>query len=222
MNTAVRLVAGSAAALAVLALSPWIDLPLSGLFYRPGEGFFLDATWPAQLIYHGTRWISGALIALILGTLVWAAVTRRRHVRNLALFAALAYAIGPGLIVNSLLKEHWGRPRPEQVAAFGGGSAFVPALSPTGSCAHNCSFVSGHAAAGFFLITGAWIWPQRRKAWLATGLIAGGVIGLTRIAQGGHFLTDVLGALVVVWLTGELLAWWMRAHGWLEAPAAQR
>jgi lipid A 4'-phosphatase len=51
-------------------------------------------------------------------------------------------------------------------------------------------------------------------------LLAGGVIGLTRIAQGGHFLTDVIGALLVVWLSDELLWWWMRARGWVGAPAA--
>jgi lipid A 4'-phosphatase len=208
------------AALAVLGLSPLIDLPLSRLFYRPGEGFFLDRTWPAQLIYHGTRWMTGALIVATLGTLIWAAATGQRRVRNLALYVTLAYAIGPGLVVNSLLKEHWGRPRPEQVAEFGGSSSFVPALLPTGTCTHNCSFVSGHAAAGFFLITGAWVWPARRRTWLAVGLGVGAAIGLTRIVQGGHFFSDVFGALTVVWLSDELLYRLMLRLGWLEAPAA--
>lgn len=214
-----RLLAGAGAALLVLALSSWIDRPLSALFYRAGEGFYLDQTWAAQLIYHGTRWMTGVLIAAVLGTLAWAAATGRRRARNLALYAALAYAIGPGLMVNSVLKEHWGRPRPEQVVEFGGHAEFVPALLPTGSCTHNCSFVSGHAAAGFFLITGAWIWPGRRRTWLAAGLAAGGVIGLTRMAQGGHFFSDVCGALMVVWLTDELLYQLMLCLEWLDAPA---
>ena len=207
---------GIAAALAALALSPWIDLPLSRLFYRPGQGFFLDPTWPAQLVYFGTRWMAGALILAMLSTLTWAAATRRTRVRNLAAYAVLAFAIGPGLVVNSVLKEHWGRPRPEQLTEFGGTAEFAPALWPGGSCRHNCSFVSGHAAAGFFLITGAWIWPRRRWAWRSAGIAAGSLIGLTRIAQGGHFLTDVLGALLVVWCTDELLYWWMLSRGWLR------
>jgi hypothetical protein len=82
-----RLLIGTAAALLVLALSPWIDRPLTALFYRPGAGFFLDPSWPAQLVYHGTRWITGALIAAMLGTLIWAAATRRARIRNLALYA---------------------------------------------------------------------------------------------------------------------------------------
>jgi lipid A 4'-phosphatase len=212
-----RLLPGGAALL-VLGLSAWIDRPLSALFYRPGAGFFLDASWPAQLVYHGTRWITAALIVAVLATLAWAALTRRRRARNLALYAALAFAIGPGLIVNSVLKEHWGRPRPEQIAEFGGSAGFVPALLPSGSCRHNCSFVSGHAAAGFFLITGAWIWPGRRRTWLAAGLVAGGLIGFTRIVQGGHFFSDVFGALLVVWLTDEVLYALMLRLGWLEAP----
>lgn len=214
----VRLGLGTAAALAVLALSPWIDLPLTRLFYRPGQGFFLDPAWWAQLVYGGTRWMTGALIVAMLGTLIWAAATRRARIRNLAAYALLAFAIGPGLIVNSLLKEHWGRPRPEQLAEFGGHAEFVPALWPVGSCRHNCSFVSGHAAAGFFLITGAWLWPHRRRTWRVAGIAAGSLIGLTRIAQGGHFLSDVFGALLMVWLTDELLYSWMRNRGWLEAP----
>lgn len=205
-------------ALLALELSQAVDQPLSRLFYRPAEGFFLDHSVPVQLLYHGTRWFSAALAAGMLGVFGWSSLTRRRRVRNLAAYALLAFALGPGLIVNGLLKEHWGRPRPEQLREFGGQAEFVPALWPVGTCQHNCSFVSGHAAAGFFLVTGAWIWPRRRWQWRCAGIAAGGLIGMARIVQGGHFFSDVLGALIVVWFTDELLYRWMLARGWLEAP----
>ena len=208
-------------AIIALDLTPAIDLRLSGLFYRPGEGFFLGNSWPAQLLYKGTPWLIGGIAVTLLATLAWASLgsaSQARRIRNAAIFALLALLIGPGLIVNSVLKEHWGRPRPEQIAEFGGKASFVPALWPSRQCGHNCSFPSGHAAAGFFLITGAWIWPRRRRAWRIVGITAGSLIGLARIVQGGHFLSDVLGALIVVWFTNEVLYWWMLGRGWLEPP----
>jgi lipid A 4'-phosphatase len=201
-------------ALALLALSALADLPLTRLFYQAGEGFFLDRAWPVQLLYRGTPWLIGGVTAALLAASVWGAVTHSHRVRNAAAYGLLALALGPGLVVNGVLKEYWGRPRPQQLAQFGGTASFVPALWPSRQCAHNCSFVSGHAAAGFFLITGAWIWPRRRRAWLMVGIGAGGLIGLARIVQGGHFLSDVLGALLVVWFTDEAVYRWMERRGW--------
>ncbi len=211
-------------ALIALELAQAVDLPLSRLFYRPGSGFFLDHSALVQLLYRGTPWLVGAIAVTLLAALAWASLQRppRRAARNAAAFALLALALGPGLLVNSVLKEHWGRPRPEQITEFGGASRFMPALWAGGQCQHNCSFVSGHAAAGFFLITGAWIWPRRRWAWRSAGIVAGGLIGLARIAQGGHFFSDVLGALIVVWFTNELLYHWMIGRGWLQAPPPQK
>jgi lipid A 4'-phosphatase len=203
-----------AVALLLLALSTLADLPLSRLFHQAGEGFFLDRAWPVQLLYRGTPWLIGSVTAALLAALAWGAATRARHVRNAAAYGLLALALGPGLVVNGVLKEHWGRPRPQQIVQFGGTASFVPALWPSRQCTHNCSFVSGHAAAGFFLITGAWIWPRRRRAWLIVGIGAGGLIGLARIVQGGHFLSDVLGALLVVWFTDEAVYRWMEGRGW--------
>ncbi len=208
-------------ALIALDLTPALDLPLSRLFYRPGVGFFLDHNSLVQLLYQGTPWLMRVIAVTLLALLGWVILAKppqARRIRNAAIFALLALIIGPGLIANSLFKDHWGRPRPEQIAEFGGKANFVPALWPSRQCEHNCSFVSGHAAAGFFLITGAWVWPRRRLAWRIGGIAAGSLIGLARIAQGGHFFSDVLGALIVVWFTNEVLYQWMLSRGWLEPP----
>jgi lipid A 4'-phosphatase len=81
----------------------------------------------------------------------------------------------------------------------------------------NCGFVSGHAAAGFSLMTwGIWsAWP-RRKRWLVIGTAAGLFIGSVRIMQGGHFLSDVIFSGWAVWLIYVLMrqTWlWLRCHG---------
>ncbi|MEI9804295.1 MAG: hypothetical protein WDN48_07260 [Pseudolabrys sp.] len=61
-------------------------------------------------------------------------------------------ALGPGLAVNVLLKDHWGRPRPIDVTQFGGMDKFVPWWDPRGACPNNCSFVSGDVAGAFWTI----------------------------------------------------------------------
>ncbi len=40
-------------------------------------------------------------------------------------FLALLYILGPGVLVNLLFKEHWGRPRPVNIVEFGGTQQYV-------------------------------------------------------------------------------------------------
>jgi hypothetical protein len=40
--------------------------------------------------------------------------------RMYGLFILLSVILGPGLLVNLVFKDHWGRPRPRQVVALGG------------------------------------------------------------------------------------------------------
>jgi lipid A 4'-phosphatase len=55
----------------------------------------------------------------------------------------------------------------------------------------------------------AWVIRRQRRFWLTAGLISGGVVGLGRILQGGHFLSDVLVSAAVVWLVCAGLARFM-------------
>jgi membrane-associated phospholipid phosphatase len=127
--------------------------------------------------------------------------------RDPALIAA------PGLVANAVLKSHWGRPRPIEVSAFGGSLEFVPWFSPFGGCDSNCSFVSGEAASAFSLLAIAIILPQRyRVPAVAAAIVYGLVVGLMRIAMGGHFLSDILFAGVFTALTiwvlhGAIFRW---------------
>ncbi|TPW01688.1 MAG: superfamily protein, partial [bacterium] len=117
----------------------------------------------------------------------------------------------PGLIVNLILKDHWGRPRPSTIAEFFGPNHYVPPFLISDQCLDNCSFPSGHAALGFWLVAFALLTPpvrRRRALWAA--LVFGAMVGLVRIAQGGHFLSDVLvsGMIVVgltCWLHGRMV-----------------
>ena len=75
----------------------------------------------------------------------------------------------------------------------------------SGSCKTNCSFVSGHAALGFWFIGFAWALGRRRYLWLGIGI--GAVVGLGRNIQGNHYLSDVVFAFWMVYLCAVILAW---------------
>lgn len=217
-----RLLLAGALLLIAFELLPTLDLVTSGWFWRAdGSGFWLRDCAPAQLVYKGTRYITVLIVAGTLGLIVQGLLARDADARPRARRAALVLlvlAIGPGLIVHSLLKDHWGRPRPAQIVDFGGSGHYVPPGVISDQCARNCSFVSGHASAGFMLAAGALLWRRQRRRWLAAGLVAGSLIGAVRIVQGGHFLSDVIGAGLVVLGTVLAVEAWARRRGWLAAP----
>lgn len=181
----------------LLILVPAIDLTVSGWFYRPGAGFFL-ADWPPFRLAHvGARYLVAAIIVACLAALV-AALMRRRPFFGLdaraAIYLLLALAIGPGLVVNAMFKDHWGRARPVHVVQFGGDEHFTPPFVPSDQCTtRNCSFPAGDPAVGFYFLAAAFLIPgrPRRRLAIAGALALGAFFGLVRIAQGGHFLSDV-------------------------------
>lgn len=199
---------------ALFALAPSVDLFFSGLFYDPQHGFVLAAWRPLRLLEGVIPWITYGLIVLVLAGGLWLRLTRRPLCglsRNALIFIVAAAALGPGLIVNTGLKDNWGRARPYQVEQFGGANKFTPALVPADQCARNCSFVSGHAALAFSMVSFAFLLPagRRRRAALGAALAFGALIGLGRIAAGHHFLSDIVDAGLIVVATTWLLHWWL-------------
>jgi lipid A 4'-phosphatase len=190
-------------AAAVFTIWPEIDLAISAWFYDPGAGFSGQRNPVVMALYRSIPalgWLTGlSCAALLLWSRKHPLPPRWRHCA--ALLLALL-VIGDGLLVNAVLKSHWGRARPAQVSEFGGSSRFTPALLPTDQCQRNCSFVSGHAAAGFSLMAlGAMGGAQRRRRWLVLGAVAGLLAGLARISQGGHFASDVVFCGLLMWGT---------------------
>ena len=201
-------------ALAIFLFAPEVDLATSGLFYDPERGFVLASWPPVVLLFHSIPWIAwgtlilvaaGATFLLLLGRPLW------RLDRKALVFLAVSTIVGPGLLANTLLKDHWGRARPVQTEAFGGTHHFTPAPLPAGECDRNCAFVSGHAALGFSLISFAFLLPPGllRRRGVAAALGFGAVVGLGRIAQGAHFLSDVVYAGLLVYGTTALLHRWI-------------
>jgi lipid A 4'-phosphatase len=112
----------------------------------------------------------------------------------------LAIVIGPGLLVNGVFKNYWGRPRPVDVVGLGGRETFRSVSEPAGPGAGK-SFPCGHCAMAFALASGVVFYrlhPAASVGALFGGIAFGIVMGLARMNQGGHFPTDVLWSGIMV------------------------
>ena len=123
----------------------------------------------------------------------WQTVKTDRYIA-----ALISLAIGCGLIVNALLKAYGGRPRPRSTDLFGGSLDFVQAGSFAGRCLANCSFVSGEASSGGWLLCLVLLLPPRLR--LSAGIplaIISIMMPTMRVMTGAHYLSDaVLGWLL--------------------------
>ena len=209
----------------VFLLNPGLDLATSRLFYEPGKGFAFGQTAPIVSIRNAgiaTTWV--VCIGLAVLALVWllspAALARWPSPRPWIdwLFVTAAMALGPGTLVNLIIKPIWGRARPRQIIEFGGTRDFSPAWVVTNQCSWGCSFVSGEAAASAFLFVFAFVVPTRWRPlafWAALAVTI--IISFVRIAAGGHFLSDtVIASLLMVLLLLVLHA--QLYHGALLGP----
>ena len=130
-----------------------------------------------------------------------------------ALFLIATLALGPGLLTNVMLKDHWGRARPIDVQQFGGAEHFTPWWDPRGDCPNNCSFIAGEPSGAFWTLAPAALAPPELQP-LAYGaaLVFGVGVGVLRIAAGAHFFSDVVFAGVfmylVVWPVHGLIYRW--------------
>jgi membrane-associated PAP2 superfamily phosphatase len=130
-----------------------------------------------------------------------------------ALFLIASLVLGPGLLVNVILKEGWARPRPGMVTEFGGDYRFMPWWDPRGACDSNCSFVSGETSSAVWTTAPAMLLPA---PWRYVALGASGLYGIAfafmRMLTGGHFLSDVIFAAIftglVIWTVHGLLFRW--------------
>jgi lipid A 4'-phosphatase len=214
-------------ALAVFFFIPQVDLATSRLFYDAKGGFVLADWRPVVMLYRAIPWITWCTLILIVAAAAWLFLLGRplwRFDRRALVFLVASMAIASGLLVNSILKDHWGRARPAQVDAFGGSHHFTRALLPAAECDRNCAFVSGHAALGFSLVAFAFLLPpgRTRRRGIAAAIGFGALVGLGRIAQGAHFLSDVVFAGLIVYGVTALLYWWIVQCDGLATPPIAR
>jgi len=199
---------------------PELDLVVSNFFYA-GFGFFpANENWFVRAVYDSVPWMGRVLFCLSLFVALIAILApsfvSRRHWRRAVAFV-IVVVVGIGLLVHVILKDGMGRPRPRDIQVFAGPTSFVPIFKPSQFCTRNCSFVSGHAAVGYSLMSLGMLGVRRRRHfWFVVGISAGTLIGIVRIAQGGHFLSDVVFSFIAIWGSHLLIR-----ESWLRFRARQ-
>ena len=102
------------------------------------------------------------------------------------------------IIINLFLKNFWGRARPGDILQLGGAESFSPWYQISNACNTNCSFVSGDAGVGFSLIALYFLTKKEIFFWLS--ICFGFSLGLIRILEGGHFVSDIIMSAVILYL----------------------
>jgi lipid A 4'-phosphatase len=198
----------------VFALAPWLDLAVASFFHDVEIQKAMPRLYRAIEVARSfepvvtTLAIAPAIVVVIV-KMFW---PKRRTVMpaRAALFLILTLVLGPGLLVNAVLKDHWSRPRPGMVTEFGGTMPFKPWWDPRGACQANCSFVSGETSSAVWLTAPALLVPMPwRYAALGGVAVYAGAIAFMRLLLGGHFLSDVIFAAIftglVIWTVHGLV-----------------
>ncbi len=203
----------------VFAIEPSFDLQVARYFTRQDVK---DALAQGHFLLEALRWlnfqITVVLLSLAAGAVAFKIMRPRMKMilsARVSLFLILVFALGPGLLVNGLLKALWARPRPRMLVEFGGVHDFMAWWDPTGTCIKNCSFVSGEASAAFAALALAALVPSPlRYTAIGTALLYGACVSFIRVAVGAHFLSDVLFAGVftalLVWILHGVFWRWKR------------
>jgi lipid A 4'-phosphatase len=227
---AVILVAVAALVAVVFAVTP-LDIAVARVFFRPdaADHWAFGKQWPWSSLYRLGPVITLGLFVLGLLALMIGRVRRDEFSRVNGVFLLLGVLIGPGLMINAALKDHWDRPRPRDLVEFGGTLQYTPAPLPA---AAGEPFPSSDCLAGFLYASGWWMWRRRRPVWagssLALGLGLGFTLGLDRMAAGDYFLSEVIwSALLALGLAHVLYYHVLRlpahegASATLDEPAAR-
>ncbi len=217
---------------------PQVDQTVSGLFFTvqacsSGQahaicGAFALSSAPAwqtlrQVLQDIPIVVAGLLVVVLLGDLAAGRRWKTARVRFVSV-ALAALAIGPGLVVNVILKDHWGRPRPQMADLFGGHLSFIPAGQWSDLCHANCSFVSGESSSACWLVCLAPLLPAPlRLPTTAVALAVAIATGILRMAFGAHYLSDVVLGGLSTFVVFSALSWLVeRRFDRKSAPSGMR
>ena len=207
-------------------------IALTGADLSASAPFCIEGKWPVgdlffwQMLYHLDRIPSISLgIVGLAAFLISFARSEYFRWRRAGAFLVLLLILGPGLLVNTVFKEHWGRPRPREIVEFGGKKQFLHPWQK-GEDGQGRSFPSGHSSAAFYMAAPYLIYRRtdrrRAYAWLAGGLLFGIFMSIARVTQGAHFVSDNLWAFGIVALCALLLAALLNLDGAAEASPAPK
>ena len=154
--------------LSLLHFFPKLDLLFSSVYYNFTSGNFIyqENNAIVRFFYLIIPLLTKLFLIFVFIYLIYHVIkTKKLNVfyKSSASYLIVAALIGPGLIVNSVLKNYYGRARPAQIVEFGGTKSFAPPFSYTTECQANCAFPSGHASMAFYFSALAYVLASNRK-----------------------------------------------------------
>ncbi|WP_299652864.1 phosphatase PAP2 family protein [uncultured Jannaschia sp.] len=190
---------------------PQADIAISAVFgdengFALGQSPILKAVRTMMILLTDGAMAVALIVLIIQGSFRGMCLLDQR----ILAFAVTSYVVGPGLIVNGLLKGFYGRARPSQLEIFGGDRSFSPAFAVSDQCEKYCSFVSGEASAlatvaAVLLLLFAKRLPDTKRVVAISAIVTVVLLGSgLRVAFGAHFLSDVLFAWI---LSVAVVAW---------------
>jgi membrane-associated PAP2 superfamily phosphatase len=199
---------------ALLLVAGWdasgLDLPAARLLAGP-HGFPLQEHWLLTKVLHaGVLPLSWVLVGWITLGVRWPTFGLQRLAAGLRL--RWAGGMWLSLLVVDLMKRGSRTSCPWDLAEFGGTAVHVShwAWGVFDGGVGHC-FPAGHAIAGFVFVAGFFAWrrqsPAQARRWLAGGLIAGSVLGLSQQLRGAHYMSHTLWTAWLCWV----LAWAVHA-----------
>ncbi|NOQ31415.1 MAG: phosphatase PAP2 family protein [Helicobacteraceae bacterium] len=185
---------------------PQIDLYITDNFYLEESKFFLKHELWVKILYHSVKPLLIGTMVVVVGLWIYNKKTKKTILYingKVVLYLVVVLAIAPGLIVNTMLKENMGRSRPVNIVKYGGEQEFTPAFIVGNRIPKNASFSSGHAAGAYFTIALALLARRHKNVYLSSAIVYGSAVGLGRIAEGGHFFSDVVTSFFIVYIVSK-------------------
>lgn len=198
--------------LSVVTDASWVDTFDTSLTTSI-RGWADAAGWPVDLARR-VGGITEPVWSMLVAAGLVLALARARF-RAAAAFLALSTVLG--VTLTTLVKDLVGRPRPD--------------LAEGNVVSMDVSFPSGHASAGIYLYLATGVvllllgranaWPWVARIGIAL-IVAGPLLGLSRLVFGVHWPSDVLAGWAygsVALLTSALLVWDPLRRGWIRPEA---
>ena len=205
MSLALKILLPLLALILFIPFSEKNDLSISHFFYSNGS-FSTHYLW--DIFYHFgiyPAWIAAFIFALLLF-----------KKKDIALLYLITFSLGAGLISQVFFKTFWQRPRPIQVDIFGGLNPYQPFWIPAFKLNETMkSMPCGHCTMGFVFFALILIgFRLKNKLMTMLGLFLVIFLGLglsvARIAKGGHFFSDVLIGMIIMWISSVLADAWIK------------
>ena len=118
--------------------------------------------------------------------------------------------LGSIVVVQVLLKNFFGRARPEAIIEFGGIYNFSSAFIISDECFFNCSFISFHAAVAtmFSNYIGCFFRSKNLISQGVAGVLCIMLYSIIKISQGKHFLSDIVLSICFVLIIDSIFCMW--------------